>query len=248
MLYAITGKPGSGKSYFLAYKFVELVKANPDIMIFSNVPMEYDGYKAIYFYDINDLLTIFFAPELVDFPRVVLLDEAYYLLDAKNWKTLAPEMTIALRQHRKLQVDMYVVSQDWNNLNVDFRRLVNSVYYARKAMPWLSFLANKILPLFYRQNFSTWFFTRYELYREVSETQQIPFVKNGDMNASFREGKFIMQSPDRVSPSDTQVIGQTQEIRNIFNTMYQVAKPDKLRLNAILDSSTLYKKIVAMLQ
>ena len=116
MLYAITGKPGSGKSYYLAHKYTELVKDNPKVLVFSNVQMQYKGNKTYYFYDINDLLTIFFHPDLQNYKRIILLDEAYYLLDARNWKSLAPEMTIALRQHRKLLVDMYVVSQDWKSV------------------------------------------------------------------------------------------------------------------------------------
>ena len=248
MLYAITGKPGSGKSYFLAYLYTQLIDKDPHTIIFSNVPMTYKGHKTIYFYDINDLLTIFYHPNLINTKRIIFLDEAYYLLDAKNWHNLAPEMTIALRQHRKLLVDMYVVAQDWANLNIDFRRLVNDVYYARRSYQWLSFLANKILPTFYRQNFSSWFFTRYELYKEVSETQTIPFVKNDGMAMQYREGKFIAQNPNSIQADDAFTTGQTAIVRSVYDTMLQVAKPDHKRLQLIFSASPLYTKIEAMLK
>lgn len=251
MLYAITGKPGSGKSYFLAHLYTELIHKDPTALVFSNVPMQYKGHKTIYFYDLSDLLTIFYHPNLVDVPRIILLDEAYYLLDAKNWKSLAPEMTIALRQHRKLLVDMYVVAQDWSNLNIDFRRLVNNVYYARKAFQWFTFIPNRIINLLnnkFNKSYSTWFFTRYEYYKEVSETQTIPFVKNDNMAMQYREGKFIAQNPNTVQPDDTFVIGQTKEVRSVYDTMLQVAKPDTKRLQTIFNTSPLYQKIQNMIE
>jgi hypothetical protein len=251
MLYAITGKPGSGKSYYLAHLYTELVKKDPEALIFSNVPMSYGEHKTVYFYDLSDLLTAFYHPRLANIPRIILLDEAYYLLDAKNWKQLAPEMTIALRQHRKLLVDMYVVAQDWGNLNIDFRRLVNNVYYARKSLQWFTFFPNKVINFIntkFQKNYETWFFTRYEYYKEVSETQTIPFVKNDKMNMAFREGRFIAENPNAVQPDDTFMIGQKGEVRAVYDTMLQVAKPDPVRLQAIFDTSPLYKKIDCMVE
>lgn len=247
MLYAITGKPGSGKSYFLAHKYCELVDKNPNVVIFSNTPMTYKGHKTIDFYDLNDLLTIFFAPQLKDLHRIVFLDEAYYLLDSKNWKSFSAEMTVALRQHRKLLVDMYVIAQDWNNLHIDFRRLVNNVIYSRKSLSWLVFIANLILPLFYRKNFSPWFFSRYEEYNEVSESQNIPFIKNEGMNAQFREGKMVLQNPNSVAPNDGFSLGQKDYVRKVYDTMLQIAKPSHDRLNEIFHNSVLFNTRISKL-
>lgn len=253
MLTAISGKPGAGKTYFAAYLFKKYVDQGRYDIIFSNFDINYQGKKAIQFYSIEDFISIGYHPAFKGKKKLIIMDEAYYLIDSKNWRGVTAEMTTFLRQHRKKDTDIIAIVQDWKNLHIDFRRLVNDVYYARPFLPWLvAFINFFLLRIHYTQDERLPFkhsskkpvmATTYEYYPEVSENQKIPYIKNAQALLNYSEGKGLhVESPDQTAPTDRLRIWQSKKVREIFSTSQEVALIDEEKLKTIFEKSEMLKR------
>jgi len=62
----------------------------------------------------------------------IVWDEVANQLDARNWTNLPAAVPVFLRQHEKRGCDIYATTQNFPNVEVQFRRLVTELYECEK--------------------------------------------------------------------------------------------------------------------
>lgn len=126
MIRAVTGMPGSGKTFFLVHIARKSLKEGRKV--YSNIAIK--GTHKITF---DDLLTY-------SFPRgaVILIDEAGRHFNARNWKDLPDEVFDLFTLHRHLGLDMYIAAQNFGYIDSQLRKVIELTYWA-KNFPLLPF-------------------------------------------------------------------------------------------------------------
>lgn len=127
MIYAITGKPGAGKSFQLvrlAKKFLE-----KGLDVYSNVLIDETKLQLkkrkkkgnLYYWD-----------SLAEFRYIhngiVLFDEAGAFFEPREWAKFSPQDRVKFQQHRKQKLDIYLTVQDFSRVDAIVRQLTNVVY------------------------------------------------------------------------------------------------------------------------
>lgn len=158
MIFAFTGKTGSGKTFHmvrLAYK--EWLNGAD---IYSNTVLFFEDYggqagkevinwrtrlfkklratylppsrgKITYFEDINELIDVKNG--------IILIDEAQVLFNARNWEQLPYEFQYKLQQHRKHRLDLYCTTQNMGTIDITYRRLVQQWFHHHDVFALLGF-------------------------------------------------------------------------------------------------------------
>ncbi len=121
-IHIITGKPGSGKTYFLAKKGKEFLEQG--LQVYSNFWLNYKGKNLTYYKDFAELMSIKNG--------IILMDEAQIYLNARFWDKLPAGFQYKLQQHRKHGLSIWGASQSINRLDIILRELVNHYYEIRK--------------------------------------------------------------------------------------------------------------------
>jgi len=106
------GLPGSGKSYTLTARALEVARRGRQV--WANYEM---NHKNIALFDMKDLLEL---P-----PGLVVIDEAHLWFDARLSMKLPPEYLMKLSQTRKAQWDILYCSQDLGNVDKRLRIVTN---------------------------------------------------------------------------------------------------------------------------
>lgn len=148
MIYAFTGKTGSGKTFNMVRLAFEEWKSGRDI--YSNTILDFEYYggpageevknwketiikkikkdyeplkrgRITYFEDINELIDIKNG--------LIMIDEAQVLFNARNWEALPYEFQYKLQQHRKHRLDLYCTTQNMGTIDISYRRLVQKWYH-----------------------------------------------------------------------------------------------------------------------
>jgi len=128
----ITGKPGAGKSLYLAKALLEILKRNEQWFdqsgikrqVFSNLKLNdelSEKYKEFisYWENPEDLITIRDAD--------VFWDEIATHLDANQYKNLPLEIKRWLQQHRKFGIEIYGTTQDFAMIDISMRRMTSDL-------------------------------------------------------------------------------------------------------------------------
>lgn len=152
MIYAFTGKTGSGKTFNMIRLAYRHWLSGTDIysntiLMFKNTKIgtvekifHYlwyvttlkiirEPYKAkkrgriIYFEDISEILEARNG--------LILFDEAQVLFSARQWESLPMEFTYKLQQHRKHRLDLYCTTQNMGTIDIMYRRLVQRWFHHR---------------------------------------------------------------------------------------------------------------------
>lgn len=148
MIYAFTGKTGSGKTFaMVGFAYQKWLKGTD---IYSNTWLNFEKYggqqgkevknwaykakkiinprsipkkrgKIYYFEDITELITIN--------DGLILIDEAQVLFNARNWESLPYIFQYKLQQHRKHKLDLYCTTQNMGTIDISYRRLVQKWYH-----------------------------------------------------------------------------------------------------------------------
>lgn len=166
----ITGLPGSGKTAklsqttesILSRNFKHFQKTGFRRFVYLNFRLSdtiSDEYRSfiIYWKDIDELLKITEGD--------IFIDELSIYFDSQEWATISRDIKFFLRQHRKLGIDIYATAQDFNTVDIAFRRLTDSLLYAVKIMgtpppratkkktnkPWGVFAYRNVKPSSYKE-------------------------------------------------------------------------------------------------
>jgi len=140
MIYAFTGKTGSGKTYRMVHFAHDYWLQGVDI--FSNTVLNFQPSRR--FRLVNRLRRLFRRPELVTgrivyFENIneilevrnglILFDEAQVLFNARSWESLPEEFQYKLQQHRKHRLDLFCTTQNMGTIDITYRRLVQFWYH-----------------------------------------------------------------------------------------------------------------------
>lgn len=144
MIYAYTGKTGSGKTFSMVKDAYEMWKAGADI--YSNTILKFEQAdekriytrlyrlfrkrapkrgRIIYFEDISEILEAKRG--------VILFDEAQVLFNARQWESLPEEFQYKLQQHRKHRLDLLCTTQNMGTIDISYRRLVQVWHHHYKV-------------------------------------------------------------------------------------------------------------------
>lgn len=208
MIYAVTGKPGAGKSYLLVCLCQKFLESGRDV--FSNVKIDiskmklkrkfsfwrwlkklFTGKGEIY----QPLGECYYWQELKHFRNVskgvILLDEAGSYFESRSFQNMAREDIIKFQQHRKDGLDIYLTVQNFDRIDVTIRQLTNICVEVHNIFGKI-FISREYYPedinLKKRKSFATkiFFFSKYvaNLYDTFQKI-------NTDDYRRFVDSKFI---------------------------------------------------------
>lgn len=139
MIEFLIGRPGQGKSIYMARKTLELIHRA------RSIKKKYGFVRKIYsnlryskeFEDANaDLLVYWTNPmELTVIKDCdIIWDEIAVELPADGWTNTHREIRRLLAQHRKRGIEIYANTQAYKGVDINFRRMVERLYTVRKLI------------------------------------------------------------------------------------------------------------------
>jgi len=123
MIYALLGKPGEGKSFSASRLIKE--KLDLGITVYSNIHVN-DPRPNYHFFNTENYEIIY---KLQD--GIVVFDEGQDILDSRNWMNLPMAFRQRVQKGRHEGLDILVVTQDINQIDVAYRRLVQQARYTK---------------------------------------------------------------------------------------------------------------------
>jgi len=152
MIYAVVGKPGKGKSYFLARKSKEFLEQGIDV--YSNIEIDETKLllkhkRKLWTQKIIPFGKLYFWQSLEDFrfiigPAIVLLDEAGAYFEPREWAKFSIEDRVKFQQHRKQKLDIYLTVQSFGRVDNVIRQLTATIFQVNKFGKL--FIVNKFEP------------------------------------------------------------------------------------------------------
>lgn len=129
MIIALTGMPGSGKSYALVHRAYKALKQGRPV--YANFPI-----RGCFMFNMDDLCNYAFPEN-----AVVIIDEAGRWFNSHNWKNLPPEVFDLFTMHRHLNCDMYIGVQSFARIDKSLREVVELTYWAynHRVLPFHSY-------------------------------------------------------------------------------------------------------------
>lgn len=138
MILVYAGLPGSGKSTMLARIGVEkLLKAQKIYKKTGLVRKVASNIRFSPHIEKKFLPFITYWQEAEEITKLedcdILIDEIAIYFDAQNWSDTSMDVKRFLRLHRHYGVNIYGVAQDFDTVDVSFRRLVNELYQLQRV-------------------------------------------------------------------------------------------------------------------
>lgn len=124
MIEALIGSPGSGKTYHLTRRVMKA--ANGGRKCFVNWEMD---YKNVYVYNDEEFLEL--QHRFPGEKKLIGIDEAHLMFDARMWKNIPAAMLKQLSQTRKSLFDMLWSSQDEGNVDKRLRVVTNWMWHCK---------------------------------------------------------------------------------------------------------------------
>jgi hypothetical protein len=128
MIYAVTGRPGRGKSYYmvkLAKRFLEKGIDVYSLILINEKNLRLKPRRG------KKLGRLFYWSSLEDFQfindGIVLLDEAGSFFEAREWAKFSLEDRVKFQQHRKMELDIYLGVQSFSRIDTAIRQLTAEV-------------------------------------------------------------------------------------------------------------------------
>ena len=127
----IMGKPGSGKSLYMAYLVKKSLRQGRKVYTNHHVlGAEYLDTNWLGRYDLYD----------VD----IIIDEAQIVWDNRDFKTFSKEMKFFISNFRHFKCRLYIISQSYEDLDVKIRRQAHNIYIVQPSIIPYTFMLQKI--------------------------------------------------------------------------------------------------------
>lgn len=124
MIEALTGYPGTGKTFGLTNRAYKEMKKKRKV--FSNYYIK-GAYKLTF----DDLVNFTFPSG-----SVVIIDESGRYFNARKWQSLPSEVFDLFTLHRHMQLDLIIAVQNFNRIDVALREVIELVWWS--SNPWWS--------------------------------------------------------------------------------------------------------------
>lgn len=138
MIYGITGKAGSGKTYFMIRLCKKFLEQGRDVFINVKVDekeLNLKEHKNIFGHT-NGLGKLYYWNNLKQFRKVhsgiILMDEAGAYFNARKWSQVDEEDLVKFQQHRKDGLEIIYSSQNFDFVDKVIRQLTNMIYICHK--------------------------------------------------------------------------------------------------------------------
>lgn len=118
MIIAVTGHPGSGKSFYIVNRAYKAIKKGR--IVFSNIAI-----KGAYKIEFDDLVRY-------DFPAgsVVVIDEAGRWFNSRKWKDLPDRVFDLFTLHRHFKLDLIIAVQNFARIDIALREVIELTYWS----------------------------------------------------------------------------------------------------------------------
>jgi len=139
MIWAFTGKTGSGKTFRMVKEAYRYWRDGIDI--YSNTVLLFEKQKPSFWEKTLQFATIkkikrgrirYFEDisEILDIKNgLILFDEAQVLFNARQWESLPAEFQYKLQQHRKHRIDLFCTTQNLGTVDISYRRLIQAWFH-----------------------------------------------------------------------------------------------------------------------
>jgi len=121
MIEAVTGFPGSGKSFYCTNRAYKNMKKGR--LVFSNYPLN-GAYKITF----DDLVNYKFPTG-----SLVIIDEGGRWFNSRKWKDLPSEVFDLFTLHRHFELDLIVAVQNFNRIDIALREVIEIVWWAENS-------------------------------------------------------------------------------------------------------------------
>lgn len=133
MIYGITGKAGSGKTYFMVRLCKKYLQEGRNVFCNVKINEENLNLKAKKGKEIGKL---YYWDNLNQFRKVhsgiILMDEAGAYFNSRKWSSLSEEDLVKFQQHRKDGLEIIYSAQNFDFVDKVIRQLTNLIYVCRK--------------------------------------------------------------------------------------------------------------------
>lgn len=144
-IYAVTGKPRHGKTYFIATLVPKMLKHKE--RIFSNIQFNL-GVGSLKKWNADIVGDIYNPADLANPEKLlfywrhihqwehmekgtIIADEGTRYFNARQWALLSEDTEIKLQQHGKESLDIWLTTQHYTRLDVSLRLLVERFYIVK---------------------------------------------------------------------------------------------------------------------
>lgn len=147
-IYAVTGKPRHGKTFFVVSKIPRWLKNGE--RIFSNIKLNF-GKGALKKFS-EDLVGDIYKPEDLENPEkkvfywrnihewnlmnngIIIVDEAQKYFNARAWSQLSEDTEAKLQEHGKEDLDVWAITQHYSRIDITLRILVEIYFKVTMVM------------------------------------------------------------------------------------------------------------------
>jgi len=134
-----TGRLGGGKTYSAVQRLIKLFLRGG--IVYTNIKLNHDAINSYFIkkhglqLDLNRQAVFLSNDQIGEFykyvtagqddvPTMVIIDEAQLFFNSRDWAKTGREVLTFLTQTRKVQVDIILITQHQDNIDKQFRRLV----------------------------------------------------------------------------------------------------------------------------
>lgn len=146
MIYAITGKPGSGKTYFILRLIKKYLQDGRDCFCNLKIDetfLDLKPKKSSFFIfgkrKPKELGKLYYWDDLTKFRKVhsgvIFMDEGASYFNSRKWSSMSDEDLVKFQQHRHDGLDIIYSSQNFDMVDKVIRQLTNFVYICHSFGP-----------------------------------------------------------------------------------------------------------------